>query len=69
MLWLVVASLLFDTPERHVARYLDGTARGDSQAATAPDMESGGLVAPLSTLRWHWDFGGSSPVVDPPICL
>jgi hypothetical protein len=31
--WLVVASPLFDAPERHVARYLGATARGDGPAA------------------------------------
>src|SRR2546428_13328136 len=31
--WLVLGTPLLDTPERHVARYLGATARGDGVAA------------------------------------
>ena len=41
--WLLFESPLFDSPERHVVRYLDATARGEAvPALTQWDVFSGG---------------------------
>jgi len=47
--WLLVASAVFDTPERHVARYLSATSRGDAYAA----MDEWTVYLSASDPRFH----------------
>jgi hypothetical protein len=47
--WLVVASPVFDTPERHVARYLSATSLGDANAA----MEEWTVFVSATDARFH----------------
>lgn len=47
--WFVLATPLFDTPERHIARYLGATARGDENAA----MEEWSVFVSGTDPRFH----------------
>jgi hypothetical protein len=47
--WVVVASPLFDSPDRHVARYLGATARGDENAA----MNEWSVYVSAKDARFH----------------
>jgi hypothetical protein len=47
--WLAFGTPLLDSPERHVARYLDATARGDGSAA----MNEWAVYVSATDARFH----------------